>query len=416
MKLKFTINKQEIEGCVVDTLASDSIKYLIAEFEFSEEWVELAKTAVFYRDKEHIYNVVLVDDVCVVPAEVLETEGRVYVGVFGNGDDDLRITTTITSLQLQEGSWLVGGQPEPPTPDVYEQIMAALARKLETVAHDETLTGSGTADDPLHAEGGGGGTSNFDLLTNRPKYAGAEMTHETDIPEVPDVSGKLDKDDSETTYDQLYGKTSDGQQTMYDTDQAGATANTIVRRGEDSTIKTGDPIQDEDAVNLKTAEGMVVDNLTSEETKRPLSAKQGKILKAAIDAVDVGHFAGPYATIEDIPTPYDTNDLYLVGDDAPYAIYVYLQDEDELIQIGSSDVDLSDYYNKQDVDSLLETKADADALDDEVTRAEQAEGDLQDYVDSAVAGHNTAIDAHQDIRDLIGDIGTALNAINGEEV
>lgn len=32
--------------------------------------------------------------------------------------------------------------------------------------------------------GGGGGTSNFDQLTNRPKYNGSEMTSSTDIPEV----------------------------------------------------------------------------------------------------------------------------------------------------------------------------------------------------------------------------------------
>ena len=32
--------------------------------------------------------------------------------------------------------------------------------------------------------GGGGGTSNFDALTNRPKYNGSTITSETNIPEV----------------------------------------------------------------------------------------------------------------------------------------------------------------------------------------------------------------------------------------
>ena len=32
--------------------------------------------------------------------------------------------------------------------------------------------------------GGGGGTSNFDELTNRPKYNGSAITSETNIPEV----------------------------------------------------------------------------------------------------------------------------------------------------------------------------------------------------------------------------------------
>lgn len=34
------------------------------------------------------------------------------------------------------------------------------------------------------APGGGGGTSDFDQLSNRPKYNGTAMTHETNIPEV----------------------------------------------------------------------------------------------------------------------------------------------------------------------------------------------------------------------------------------
>ena len=35
-----------------------------------------------------------------------------------------------------------------------------------------------------HGGGGGGGTDDFDELSNRPKYAGTTMTHNTNIPEV----------------------------------------------------------------------------------------------------------------------------------------------------------------------------------------------------------------------------------------
>lgn len=35
--------------------------------------------------------------------------------------------------------------------------------------------------------GGGGGTSDFDQLSNRPKYNGTAMTGETNIPSVPTV-------------------------------------------------------------------------------------------------------------------------------------------------------------------------------------------------------------------------------------
>lgn len=36
----------------------------------------------------------------------------------------------------------------------------------------------------LGKSGGGGGTSDFDALTNRPKYNGSTITSETNIPEV----------------------------------------------------------------------------------------------------------------------------------------------------------------------------------------------------------------------------------------
>ena len=36
----------------------------------------------------------------------------------------------------------------------------------------------------LGKSGGGGGTSDFDVLTNRPKYNGSTITSETNIPEV----------------------------------------------------------------------------------------------------------------------------------------------------------------------------------------------------------------------------------------
>lgn len=38
------------------------------------------------------------------------------------------------------------------------------------------------------AQGGGGGTSDFNQLSNRPKYNGTEMTNTTNIPEVPTVN------------------------------------------------------------------------------------------------------------------------------------------------------------------------------------------------------------------------------------
>lgn len=70
--------------------------------------------------------------------------------------------------------------------------------------------------------------------------------------------------------------------------------------------------------------------------------------------VNTSEFAGPYADIPSIPTPYDTNDLYLVGTAAPYDVYAYIQGQ--LKRIGGSNVDLSGYYTKTEIDAFLASK------------------------------------------------------------
>ena len=54
----------------------------------------------------------------------------------------------------------------------------------------------------VEISGGGSGTSDFDELTNRPKYNGTAMTHSTDIPAVPTISTAIEADktsDAKTT-------------------------------------------------------------------------------------------------------------------------------------------------------------------------------------------------------------------------
>lgn len=41
--------------------------------------------------------------------------------------------------------------------------------------------------EPQQAEGGGSGTSDFEELSNRPKYDGSLMDHNTDIPNLDNI-------------------------------------------------------------------------------------------------------------------------------------------------------------------------------------------------------------------------------------
>lgn len=104
--------------------------------------------------------------------------------------------------------------------------------------------------------------------------------------------------------------------------------------------------------NLET---IVVDNLTSDDTTKALSAKQGKVLKSLIDAIK------SFSIIvlqeeEDLPGTGNPNTLYFKkkegSDKDIYNEYIYIENTWELI--GSTEVDLSNYYTKDQVYSKTE--------------------------------------------------------------
>lgn len=97
----------------------------------------------------------------------------------------------------------------------------------------------------------------------------------------------------------------------------------------------------------------IIDNLTSSDTEKALSARQGKILKELID-----NLANLQITVVDtLPTTGESNIIYLVkkagtGTDI-HDEYVYVEGNWE--KIGTTDVDLSNYYTKTQVDSIKDT-------------------------------------------------------------
>lgn len=104
--------------------------------------------------------------------------------------------------------------------------------------------------------------------------------------------------------------------------------------------------------NLET---IVVDNLTSDDTTKALSAKQGKVLKSLIDAIK------SFSIIvlqegEDLPEIGNPNTIYFKkkegSDKDIYNEYIYIETAWELI--GSTEVDLSNYYTKDQVYSKTE--------------------------------------------------------------
>lgn len=139
-KLKWAKDPEEIYSGNVNI---DSIK-----FQFCPLWDGFIKTAAFYREEMDEPVHVLLDDTntCLIPPEVSQTNGLVYVGVFGVKGECKR-TTAVKSWYLNEGI-ITEGKPSEPTPDIYQQILSVCNETYEIAStlKDDTNNGANRAE------------------------------------------------------------------------------------------------------------------------------------------------------------------------------------------------------------------------------------------------------------------------------
>lgn len=133
--IQFTINHQTIERTDSFQVVGDSYHYLLAKFCFaSPEWTGI-KTAIFRRGDD-AHEMILENDACYVPWEVLQGEGVFYVSVFC-GDLVTANMARVNVYQSGYGSDLESAHA--PTAGVYAQILDALdnvQQTLDTVIED----------------------------------------------------------------------------------------------------------------------------------------------------------------------------------------------------------------------------------------------------------------------------------------
>ncbi len=165
---------QRLVTVVTPIVASGGQNEDVVRFEFCPLWEGFAKTAVFYRDDSEQYIVALDGDQCVIPSEVLQTEGIVYFGVFGVKDGITR-TSEVIQYRVVKGAVTEGTRPADPTPDIYTQIMNHLAAVESRMA-------------PLGAFEQSGNVVQFD------NYAGMPVLCVTDITLSQSGSGSPARD------------------------------------------------------------------------------------------------------------------------------------------------------------------------------------------------------------------------------
>ena len=153
----FTANKVCLNVEAREPVTSGSVNVYEAEFRFSADWDGLDRTAVFAAGDEQISVVLDSDNTCRIPWEVLQSPQRALMaGVYGTSGGEVVLPTVWASLgTIREG--VRTGQPaQPPTPDVYDQILAAANQAEQTAqsVRDDADAGKFDGETPYIGENG----------------------------------------------------------------------------------------------------------------------------------------------------------------------------------------------------------------------------------------------------------------------
>lgn len=204
--------------------------------------------------------------------------------------------------------------------------------------------------------GGGGGTTNYNGLTNKPQINGVELKNNKSLAElgivIPEVDSALSGSSENPVQNRIIKGALDGKQNLLTFDAAPtAGSNNPVRS---SGIKT--------ALDLKQ-DVLTIDPTISDSSTNPVQNKAIALklsdyyTKDQIDAIVAALDTLSLEPVEQLPTEdISTTTIYLLETATPGTYEQYLYLNDTWVLLGSTDVDLSNYYNKSQVDILLLTK------------------------------------------------------------
>ena len=131
---------------------SDSIYQL--SFTFSDEWDGYTKKVVFESEpKRSVIEVLLSGtNILTIPVRSLAYPGFLRVGVRGIGtNDEVMPTVWSEKVSIFEGTRAGYENPPAPDPDVYEEILAAMAGKQDLLTFDDVPTED--SDNPVKSNG-----------------------------------------------------------------------------------------------------------------------------------------------------------------------------------------------------------------------------------------------------------------------
>lgn len=143
-----TTNDQQLFESSKPTVASGNQNTVILHVDFDEPWDGYAKSAVFFTEKSPVYEVVLSDDECAVPREVLKKDGMIYIGVRGVSSSTSEVkSSAVLKYRIVKGAPEGDGTTVLPTPTVYQQLITALNVERSRLNQLAKLTDGSTTGD-----------------------------------------------------------------------------------------------------------------------------------------------------------------------------------------------------------------------------------------------------------------------------
>lgn len=398
------------------------------QFSFSNEYENLTKMAIF-SNEENSYQVIILNNTCIIPLEILQTDGTIGLGVYAyevDGDNLIkRYSPKPVFFNVELGSYQLANEITPPSPSVVEQIL----QELETLSNDvSTIQGQIQ-------------TINETLPTLATKE------------EIPTKVSELQNDSNYATVSQIPTKTSD-----LDNDSGFINKNVndltnYTLTSELSPVATSGSYNDlidkpdlfsgdyNDLTNKPNLSIYATTTQLGNETTARENADIG--LQGQIDAItsssDVKDIVGTYQDLLNYDTQHlGNNDVIKVLQDSTHndamTYYRWLKDTSTWQYIGQE----GPYYTKSETETLLQNKQNtidssnklnADLVDDinstnkfvtssDITNWNNKQNTLT-FDNTPTSGSNNPVTSngiYTYINTIVGDINTALDNINGEVI
>lgn len=327
-----TINKNEIVN-------EGEYNVQACNFQFSSEYDGLPKIAIFKTDTV-TKQILLSDDSCITPSEVLESTGIVGLGVYAYENDGdnliLRYSPTPAVFTVEPGSYDEGDAPTPPTPSEIEQLQAQITENANNISSLQDVTSTHTTQietlqtdvNNIKAEQI---TQNQNIQTNTSDIANIKSEQTTQNENISQNTDDIETINNSLTNYSLITET--GSQIALNVNSSNYQMTAILKD------KNGNMIYTSNVIDLPI-ESMII-NVTYDSTTKEIvfTLQNGTTLRVSVADLVSG----------------------LVSTDELNTILANYYTKSEINTLLSSKANSSDVYTKNETDNLLNGKVDVDA-------------------------------------------------------